>query len=219
MNGVHDMGGMHGFGPIRAEVNEPVFHARWEARVFALSSLMGAWRRWNLDAFRYSIERLPPTDYLRMSYYEKWLASLVVRSIDAGLVTPEEVSSGRMTVGSAPQSPPMTADELPAVLAAGDSTQRTIVTNPRFAPGAVVRVKNVHPTGHTRLPRYVRGRLGVIERDHGAHVFPDSNALYRGENPQTVYTVRFAARELWGDAENPADAIYLDLWDDYLDPQ
>ena len=153
-----------------------------------------------------------------MSYYEKWLAVLVVRSIDAGLVTPEEVASGRMAVGSAPQSPPMTADELPAVLAAGDSTQRTIVTNPRFAPGAVVRVKNVHPTGHTRLPRYVRGRLGVIERDHGAHVFPDSNALYRGENPQTVYTVRFAARALWGDAENPADAIYLDLWDDYLDP-
>jgi nitrile hydratase beta subunit len=218
VNGVHDMGGMQGFGPVQAEANEPVFHAQWEARVFALSSMMGAWRRWNLDASRYSIERLPPADYLRMSYYEKWLAALVVRSIDAGLVTPEEVASGRMAVGSAPQSPPMTADELPAVLAAGNSTQRTVATSPRFAPGTVVRAKNMHPTGHTRLPRYVRGRLGVIERDHRAHVLPDSNALYQGENPQTLYSVRFAARELWGDAANPVDAIYLNLWEDYLDP-
>jgi nitrile hydratase beta subunit len=219
MNGVHDMGGMHGFGPVQAEANEPVFHAQWEARVFALSSLMGAWRKWNLDAFRYSVERLPPADYLRMSYFERWLASLVTRSIDAALVTSEEIGSGRMAVGLAPQSPPMTAAELPAVLSAGNSTQRSIAASPRFGPGAVVRAKNIHPTSHTRLPRYVRGRLGVIERDHGAHVLPDSNAHYRGENPQTLYTVRFAARELWGDAANPADAIYLDLWEDYLDPQ
>jgi len=218
MNGVHDMGGMHGFGPVQPEPNEPVFHARWEARVYALSGAMGAWRRWNIDAGRYRTERLPPADYLRMSYYEKWLASLVARSIDAGLVTAEEVASGRMAAGSTPSVPPLTADALPAILAKGSSTQRAISTNPRFAPGATVRAKNIHPTGHTRLPRYVRGRLGVIEREHGAHVFPDSNARYQGENPQPLYTVRFAARELWGDAANPADAVYLDLWDDYLDP-
>jgi nitrile hydratase beta subunit len=218
MNGVHDMGGMHGFGPVQPEANEPLFHARWEARVYALSGAMGAWRRWNIDAGRYRTERLPPADYLRMSYYEKWLASLVERSLDAGLVTAEEVASGRMAAGSTPSTPPLSADDLPAVLAKGNSTQRAIPTNPRFAPGAMVRAKNIHPTGHTRLPRYVRGRVGVIERAHGAHVFPDTNALYQGENPQPLYTVRFAARELWGDAANPADAVYLDLWDDYLDP-
>ena len=218
MNGVHDMGGMHCFGPVRPETNEPVFHARWEARMFGLSLMMGAWRRWNLDASRHRIERLPPADYLRMSYYEKWLASLVAGSLDAGLVTSEEIASGRMEAGATPSAPPMTANDLPAATARGNSTQRTIETNRRFAPGAMVRAKNIHPVGHTRLPRYVRGRLGVIERDHGAHVFPDSNALYQGEKPQPLYTVRFAASELWGDAANPADSVHLDLWDDYLDP-
>jgi nitrile hydratase subunit beta len=218
MNGVHDMGGMHGFGPVQPEAHEPVFHARWEARVFALRSMMGAWRRWNIDVGRHRIERLPPADYLRMSYYEKWLVSLIDLSLDAGLVTPEEIASGRPAAGSAPQSPPMAADKLPVVLAAGSPTLRATSLKPRFATGDTVRARNVHPTGHTRLPRYVRGRLGVIERDHGAHVFPDSNARFQGENPQTLYTVRFAARELWGDVANPADAVNLNLWGDYLDP-
>jgi nitrile hydratase subunit beta len=218
MNGVHDMGGMHGFGPVQPEAHEPVFHARWEARVFALRSMMGAWRRWSIDVGRHRIERLPPADYLRMSYYEKWLVSLIDLSLDAGLVTPEEIASGRPAAGSAPQSPPMAADKLLVVLAAGSPTLRATSLKPRFATGDTVRARNVHPTGHTRLPRYVRGRLGVIERDHGAHVFPDSNARFQGENPQTLYTVRFAARELWGDVANPADAVNLNLWGDYLDP-
>jgi nitrile hydratase len=218
MNGVHDMGGMHGFGPVQSEAHEPVFHARWEGRVFALRSMMGAWRRWNIDAGRHRIERLPPGDYLRMSYYEKWLASLIDLSLDAGLVTPEEIASGHPAAGSVPQSPPMTADKVPVVLAAGSPTLRATSMKPRFATGDTVRARNVHPTGHTRLPRYVRGRSGVIECDHGAHVFPDSNARFQGENPQTLYTVRFAARELWGEVANPMDAVNLDLWEDYLDP-
>jgi len=218
MNGVHDMGGMQCFGPVQAEANEPVFHARWEARVFGLSMLMGAWRRWNIDSNRGRTERLPPAEYLGWSYYEKWLASLTARSVEAGLITAEEVANGRPAPGSVRQTPPRTAAQVPAALAAGNPTQRPVAANPRFAPGAAVRAKNINPTGHTRLPRYVRGRLGTIERDHGAHVFPDTNARFEGENPQTLYTVRFAARELWGVAANPADSICLDLWDDYLDP-
>jgi nitrile hydratase len=218
MNGVHDMGGMHGFGPVLPEANEPVFHARWEARVFALRSMMGAWRRWNIDVSRQAVERLPPADYLGMSYYEKWLASLLDLSLGAKLVTPEEIASGRPAPGSAPQSPPLTAERLPAVLAAGGPTHRDVSVKSRFALGDTVRARNIHPTGHTRLPRYVRGRSGVIACDHGAHVFPDSNSRFAGEDPQTLYSVRFAARELWGDDANPADAVYLDLWDTYLDP-
>jgi len=105
---------------------------------------------------------------------------------------------------------------MPAILKGGP-THREITAKPRFAAGQAVRAKEINPTGHTRLPRYVRGRLGTIERDHGAHVFPDSNAKLQGEKPQLLYTVRFAARELWGEAANPADAVYLDLWEDYLD--
>ncbi|HVC63712.1 MAG TPA: nitrile hydratase subunit beta [Acetobacteraceae bacterium] len=218
MNGVHDMGGMHGFGPVLPEANEPVFHAAWEGRVRALSVLMGAWRLWNIDAGRHSIERLPPADYLRMSYFEKWLEALVNRLLAAGLVTPEELASGRKADGAAVASPPVTADMVTDIIAARGSYRRDVPGKPRFAAGDRIRAKNIHPEGHTRLPRYVRGRLGVIERDHGAHVFPDSNARFAGEAPRFLYTVRFTARELWGNAGNAADAVSLDLWEDYLDP-
>jgi nitrile hydratase subunit beta len=218
MNGVHDMGGMHGFGPVLHEANEPVFHAAWEGRVRALSVLMGAWRLWNIDAGRHSIERLPPADYLRMSYFEKWLDALVNRLLAAGLVTPEELATGHKADGAAVASPPVTADMVTDIVAATGSYQRQVPGQPRFAAGDRIRAKNIHPEGHTRLPRYVRGRLGVIERDHGAHVFPDSNARFAGEAPQYLYTVRFTAPELWGDAGNAADTVSLDLWEDYLDP-
>ena len=99
----------------------------------------------------------------------------------------------------------------------GSPTHRETTARPRFAPGKAVRAREINPTGHTRLPRYVRGRQGTIERDHGAHVFPDSNSKFEGENPQYLYTVRFAARELWGESANPGDAVYLDLWEEYLD--
>ena len=215
MNGIHDMGGMHGFGPVQPEANEPVFHAGWEARMYALSRAMGPWK---LGSGRRRIEQLPPADYLRMSYYEKWLASLVGGVLDTGLVTAEEIATGHAAPGSVKATPPLTADKVAAVLAAGSPSQRATSTNPRFAPGASVRAKNINPAGHTRLPRYVRGRVGVIEREHGAHVFPDTNARNEGEHPQTLYTVRFAARELWGDAANAADTVHLEMWDDYLDP-
>ena len=218
MNGVHDMGGMQGMGPLQAELDEPVFHATWEARAFALNMASGAWRKWNIDASRHEIELLPPADYLRMSYYEKWTARLEELLVKAGLVTREEILSGKPAAGSRKASPPLTADKVPFVLRSGAAAKRDVPAAPRFHAGQRVRARNMHPAGHTRLPRYARGKLGTVDRDHGAYVFPDTNAHFLGEKPQHVYSVRFSARELWGQQAPAQDSVYLDLWDDYLEP-
>jgi nitrile hydratase beta subunit len=214
VNGVHDMGGMHGLGPIEAEMDEPVFHADWEKRVLALSLTTGA-GRWNIDAGRHAIERIPGADYLRMSYYEKWFERIRTLSVERGLLTRAELESGRPE--GPKQTPVLTADRVAAALAAGGPADREIVATPAFAVGDKVRARNLNPVGHTRLPRYVRGRAGVIERHHGPHVFPDSNAHFRGEDPRHLYTVRFTAKELWGEAARARDAVYLDLWEPYLE--
>lgn len=218
MNGVHDMGGMHGMGPVRYEKNEPVFHARWEGRVFALNRTLGAWRKWNIDASRHEKELIPAAEYLRMSYYEKWFVGLIELLVKSGLVTRAEVKKGKRARGSLKAVPPLRAEQVLAILAAGASARRDAPVAPRFQAGQLVRARNRHPVGHTRLPRYARGKLGRIERDHGVFVFPDTNAHFLGEKPQHVYSVRFAARELWGEQAPPRDAVYLDLWDDYLEP-
>ena len=218
MNGIHDMGGMHGMGPVCRETGEPVFHEAWEGRVFALSFAVRAWRKWNIDAGRYEIELIPPADYLRMSYYERWLASLVPLMIKRGLVTREEVQTGRSAAGSPKAEPPLTAERVPTMVRSGALARRDVPVSARFDVNQRVRARTMHPAGHTRLPRYVRGKIGTVERDHGIYVFPDTNALFLGENPQHVYSVRFAARELWGNQASPRDAVYLDLWDDYLEP-
>ena len=218
MNGIHDMGGMHGMGPVCRETGEPVFHEAWEGRVFALSFAVRAWRKWNIDAGRYEIELIPPADYLRMSYYERWLARLVQLMIKRGLVTREEVEAGRSAAGSPKAEPPLTAERVPTMVRSGALASRDVPVSARFDVNQRVRARTMHPAGHTRLPRYVRGKIGTVERDHGVYVFPDTNALFLGENPQHVYSVRFAARELWGNQASPRDAVYLDLWDDYLEP-
>ena len=218
MNGIHDMGGMHGMGPIESEKNEPVFHAPWEGRVFALNVAMGAWRKWNIDASRHGIEQLPPADYLRMSYYEKWFVRLVGLLVRSGLMTADELRSGRAAAGSAKAAAPFTADRVAETLGKGGPTSRDVPVPATFQVGQRVRARNLNPAGHTRLPRYVRGRAGTIDRDHGVYVFPDTNAHFLGEKPQHVYSVRFAARELWGPQASPKDSVYADLWDDYLEP-
>jgi nitrile hydratase subunit beta len=218
MNGVHDMGGMHGMGPIEYERDEPVFHAPWEARALALNLAMGAWRKWNIDAGRHQIELIPAADYLRMSYYEKWFTRLIELIVNAGLVTRAEVESGLPAPGSAKAIPPLRAEQVPTALARGNPVIRNGPAAARFKAGDRVRARNIHPVGHTRLPRYARGRHGTIARDHGVHVFPDSNAHFRGEKPHHLYSVRFAARELWGEQASPRDAVYIDLWDDHLEP-
>ena len=216
MNGVHDMGGMHGMGPIEYEKDEPVFHAPWEGRVFALTVAMGAWRKWNIDASRHGIEQLPPADYLRMSYYEKWFTRLVALMLKHGLITQPEIASG---CPAGPKlTPPFTAAKVAETLGKGGPYTRDVSAEPRFHVGQRVRARNLNPSGHTRLPRYVRGHIGNIDRDHGIFVFPDTNAQFLGEKPQHLYSVRFAARELWGDQASANDSVYLDLWDDYLAP-
>jgi nitrile hydratase len=218
MNGVHDMGGMHGFGPVRPEQHEPVFHAPWEARVRGMVVLTGALRQWNIDVFRHAIERLPPADYLRYSYFEKWFDAMTGLLLDTRLITPEELASGHKAPGATAASPPVTADTVMSIITATGSYRRDVTPRPRFTAGDQVRARNINPEGHTRLPRYVRGHLGTVTRDHGAHVFPDSNARRAGEAPQYLYSVRFTARELWGEAANQADQVSLDLWEDYLAP-
>ena len=216
MNGVHDMGGMHGMGPIQYEKNEPVFHARWEGRVLAIGRAVGATGKLR-GAGRPSIESIPAAQYLRMSYYERILTALIERMVTSGLVTRAEVASGKPARGSAKAAPalsPAQAATLPFRVAAGPK----LAAAPRFQVGQRVRARNMHPTGHTRLPRYTRGKLGAIDRDHGVYVFPDTNVYSLGEKPQHVYSVRFAARELWGEQAAPHDAVYVDLWDDYLEP-
>jgi nitrile hydratase len=218
MKGIHDMGGMHGMGPIDPEPNEPVFHERWEARTLALNLATAACGKWNIDAGRHSRERIPPADYLRMSYYEKWLTGLVMLLGETRLVSRVELESGHPTAGAAKTTPSLTADQVAPTLARGRSFERPLNRPPRFGVGQRVRARKINPTGHTRLPRYARGSVGVVDRLHGGHVFPDSNAHFQGENPQHLYSVRFSARELWGEVAAARDAVYLDLWEDYLEP-
>jgi nitrile hydratase subunit beta len=218
VNGVHDMGGMQDFGPVVAEANEPVFHVPWEGRAFALNQAAGAWRKWTVDAWRHKIESLPPADYLRMSYYERWFAAVGGLLVESSLVTRAELESGRAEPGSSKAVPPLTADQVPSMLRSGALASRDLAVAPRFHAGQPVRTRNINPTGHTRLPRYARDKQGTVERDRGVYVFPDTIAHSLGEKPQHVYSVRFAARELWGEQASPRDAVYLDVWDDYLEP-
>jgi nitrile hydratase beta subunit len=218
MNGVHDMGGMHGFGPVQPEPNEPVFHHRWEGRARAIITALGFWRKWNIDYGRHQRELLPPVDYLRMTYYEKWFAALVGQIVKLGMVTREELESGRPAQGVPKATPPLTLDGVYDAIFGVRPYSRDVQVIPRFKTGDHIRAKNLNPAGHTRLPRYVRTHVGVICHNHGAHVFPDTNSQFAGEHPQPLYSVRFEARELWGETASPRDAVYLDLWEAYLDP-
>lgn len=218
MNGIHDMGGMHGMGPIRTEKDEPVFHERWEALTYGMTRAIGAWRKWNIDTGRFGIEQIPPAEYLRMSYYERWFVRLVDLLVKTGLVTRSEVESGKPDPGSAKMTPPLRAEGVAAVaLNRGIQSSHDPGIPPKFRTGQRVRAKNINPEGHTRLPRYARGKVGQIHMDHGVYNFPDTNAHGLGPKRQHVYAVRFAARELWGEAASPHDFVYIDLWDDYLE--
>jgi len=217
MNGVHDIGGMQNMGPIEYEKNEPVFHAAWEGRVYALNRALRAWRKWSLDTDRHGIELLPAADYLRMSYYERWAVRLFEQVVKFGLVTKEEIASGKPAPGSVKAAPALTVAMAPRFLSRGIPSSSDPNVRPLFKVGQRVRARNIHPVSHTRLPRYARGKIGTIVRDHGVYSFPDTNAHFLGEKRQHVYSVRFAARELWGETASPRDFVYLDMWDDYLE--
>jgi nitrile hydratase subunit beta len=217
MNGPQDLGGQMGFGPVAPEKDEPIFHAPWERRALAITLAMGATREWNIDISRHARESLPPAQYLGSSYYEIWIAGLTRLMLARGLVTENEVASGKMEAPPKKVGGKLLAENVPTVLAKGGPTSRPGPT-PRFKPGDKVRTHNMHPVTHTRLPRYLRGHAGEIVSVHGPHVFPDTNAHGQGESPQALYTVRFSAREIWGDARHPKDTVSADLWEPYLEP-
>jgi nitrile hydratase subunit beta len=215
MNGVHDMGGMHGMGPIVHEPEEPVFHEPWEGRAWGLQRAMGPWGRGRWGSTRYELERIPAADYLRMSYYERWFTVLVNRLLRTDLITAGELASGKAD----PTRPRPTLPPAPARPGPGGAARLDVRVNPAFKRGQAVRARNIHPAGHTRLPRYTRGRRGTIVRDNGVFALQDTdvNGQSLGGKPQHVYTVRFAARELWGNQASARDAVYADLWEDYLE--
>ncbi|TMJ03264.1 MAG: nitrile hydratase subunit beta [Alphaproteobacteria bacterium] len=218
MNGGQDLGGAHGHGPVLPEPNEPVFHAEWEKRAFALTLAMGMPGGWNIDMSRFARENRAPQEYLSMTYYQIWLAGLEKLMVERGLVSPEEIETGHPIGAPKPVPRTLSAADVAKVLYRGGPTEREINTAPRFSAGDRVRAKNINPATHTRLPRYVRGHVGTVERVLGCHVFPDSNSLRRGEDPHWLYTVRFDGRELWGPDGDPSVTVSVDAWDPYLDP-
>ncbi len=216
MNGVHDMGGMHGLGPIEVEKNEPVFHADWEAKTFALNLASGFLGKWNIDISRFAREQMPAAEYLATTYYEHWLWGLRKLLVDKGLVTAKELETGQPEA-KAKDARVLRLAEVTEALRNRRAARLDDEVASKFKPGDRVVARNINPTGHTRLPRYVRGRQGVIDRDHGVFIFADTNAMGLGKKPQHVYSVRFTARELWGAEASARDSVYVDLWDDHLD--
>ena len=214
MNGVHDMGGQQGFGPVVPEADEPPFHHAWEGRALGLVVAMGAARLWNIDQSRFARESIPPATYLTSSYYKIWIEGLSKLLVERGLATREEMADGRLR--TPPMKIPMlSAQDVKSGFARSVPSLRPEPGPARFGVGDRVRTKNVHPRSHTRLPRYCRDKPGTITKVHGPHVFPDANALGHGEDPQWLYSVRFEARDLWG-PDTTASAVYVDLWEPYL---
>lgn len=217
MNGVHDMGGMDGFGKVEPELNEPMFHEEWEARVLAMVRAMGAAGAFNIDTSRFYRESLPPTVYLTSSYYKKWFLGLENSLLALGFIAADEVKAGH---ASAPPKPlkhgGFKLNDVERVMVRG-RFGRPAAAPAKFKSGDRVRAKNIHPTTHTRLPRYVRGHVGVIERDHGCHVFPDTASTGAGENPQWLYTVVFDGAELWSPDADPTVKVSIDAFEPYLE--
>lgn len=207
MDGIHDLGGMQGFGEVERELDEPVFHAEWERAVWRVNlAILGALQPGG-GAFRHSIERMEPAHYLNSTYYEHWLTGVTTLAVEAGLVTREELEE--RAAGRFPLSLPDRGTAPPGPLP--DRSE------PRFAVGARVRVREWHSRGHTRAPRYVQGRRGVITRFDGAHSYPDAEAHGGGQVLDPTYSVRFDARELWGAGAAAGETVNVDLWERYLE--
>ena len=185
--------------------------------MYAINRAIGAWRKWNIDAGRHQVELIPAADYLRMSYYERWLTRNIELLVKHGLVTREEIDAGKPAPGSTRATPPLTPGGVAATLRQDNYKRPNANARARFKPGQNVRARNMNPVGHTRLPRYARGKGGTIVKSHGIFVFPDTNAHFLGEQPQYLYSVRFAARELWGEQASSRDFVYIDMWDGYLE--
>jgi len=220
MNGIHDMGGMHGFGKLPLEENEPVFHRAWEGRVLATNLALSPHLGSNTDRFRFLIESMPPGQYLNSSYYERWLTSMLAACAEHSILSTEELAA--IERGETPTPAEAHASAIPAsairhIVTGGEAAIRDYQGDALFSLGQSVRARKLNPPGHTRLARYVRGKTGEIIADNGNQVLPDDNAMQQGATLQRLYTVCFNASELWGDDANPHDSVCLDLWESYLD--
>lgn len=218
MNGPHDMGGQHA-GPVQIEPNEPLFHADWERRAMALTVAMGACGAWNIDQSRAQRESLPPATYLGSSYYEIWIRALERLLLQRGLVGADELASGQALQAALPVARVLRREAVDRALAAGSPSERPLQGPPRFQVGQRVRTLNMHPSGHTRLPRYARGLVGVVCRIHGGHLFADRQAEAVAQ-PEVhwLYNLAFPAQALWGPAADPSVEVNLDAWEPYLAP-
>jgi nitrile hydratase len=220
MNGAHDLGGTHGLGPIEREENEPPFHDDWERRAFAITLAMGFHGKWPLDRARFMRENRHPVDYLESSYYELWIKGLEPLLLEHGFVTEEEIASGRaLRPVPAGTQPPVGPGRVAEILKNGATARVDADVPARFAAGDRVRVRDINIPTHTRAPRYCRGHVGTVERDHGVFIFPDTHALMQGKKPQHLYSVRFKGQDLWGAGAPGRDTVLIDLWDDYLEKE
>lgn len=217
MNGPQDLGGQMGFGPVAAEPNEPVFHADWEKRALGLVICSGAMGGWTIDESRHARESLHPADYYASSYYAIWIKGLEKLLKRYGYVTDADLTAGGPVDRAPAPKRVLKASEAPAAMARGGPCDRPTAAAPKYTAGQRVRARNMHPEHHTRLPRYARGRAGVVESVRGAYVFPDTNAHRKGENPEWVYTVAFDGRELWGSDADPNLTVSIDAWESYLE--
>lgn len=221
MNGVHDMGGQQGFGPVLLEEKEALFHAHWESRAMAITVAMGASGQWNIDLSRAARESLPPATYLSSNYYEIWIRALEKLMLERAMVTQAELASGQQTTPPVQVSKVLTGDTVDAALKAGSPTERSIDQPALFKVGQKVRARNMHPQGHTRLPRYVRGHVGTVISLHGGHVFPDGHTLHASPPfnvpVQWLYTVVFDGPTLWGEHSDPTLEVTVDAWESYLE--
>ena len=220
MNGIHDMGGMHGFGPVLREDDEPVFHAPWEGRVFAINvttPLPGG--------LRPNIEEMSPAEYLNSSYYEKWLHAKIAGLIATGYITGEELAARVKEFRGKPDAEPERVENPDLLIEQRERLASLFppTRNPEgaaaFQPGDAIRARNINPPGHTRLPRYIRGHLGTVDRIYGWHEIQDQDPpgkTIKGIEP--VYSVRFEGAELWGEQAEPNSCVYIDMWESYLQP-
>jgi nitrile hydratase len=218
VNGPQDLGGQAGFGAVVPEVDEPVFHTEWERRVLGMNLSAAAMGSWSIDEIRHARESLHPADYYSSSYYEIWVKALERLLLRHGFVTPDELAQGHSRGDGTTPKRVLKAHEVAGLLSRGSPYNRAPLAPAAFALGDRVRTANMHPVGHTRLPRYARDKLGTIESVNGVHVFPDSNAHGGGEAPQWLYTVVFDAAEIWGREADPHQRLSVDAWESYLEP-
>jgi nitrile hydratase len=217
MNGPHDLGGHMGFGPVAPETDEPLFHAPWERRALGLTLCAGAMGAWTIDESRFTRESLHPADYYGSTYYEIWIKALERLLVRHRFVSSRDLDAGQAADPPAPPKRVLKAQDVAAALARGGPCDRPVEREPRFRPGDRVRTRVMNPTGHTRLPRYARGKVGTVEATRGGYVFPDANAHGAGERPQHVYTIVFDGRELWGEDADPTLTVSIDAWESYLE--